>query len=848
MAQKERKQLSGARPVLETDRECGTPRAFRTVCRSREIKADAVSYCTLFEENPLILFIVDPEGIVNRVNTFGAAQLGYAPAELTGKPIFLIFHRDDRSAVRLRLEESLRSPERITYWEFRKVCKNGDVMWVKEFARPITDASGAVRILISCADITTRKLAEEALLVSEEKYRELVELANSIILKTDAEGKIIFFNEFAQRFFGYAEEEVLGRSIAGTILPAGDEAQGGFPICIEEILKHPESTAVDERESMRKDGERVWVAWTHRVIRDGEGRFAGLLCVGHDIDGRVRAEEALKSANERLKSVLESITDAYLVLDEQWRFVEINPVAEKIFRRPARELLGKVAWKEFPESVGSDFYRNYHRAVEERRPVHFEACSPLSERWYEVHAYPREERLEIYMRTITGRKRMEEALRRQATQDSLTGLFNRTMFVDHLRLETAQARRDGKKVAVLFLDLDRFKNINDTLGHDTGDLLLKEVAVRLRRSVRESDTLARIGGDEFNVLLPGIAHAEDVVVTARKIIYSFREPYVIAGYTLSLSTSIGISIYPDDGESTEALLKNADIAMYHAKEKGGDTYQFYNPAMNARTLERIMLESSLHQALGRGELMVYYQPQIDMETRKMVGAEALVRWRHPELGVLDPSRFLDLAEETGYILAIGGWVLKEACAQGKAWQEKGFPALRITVNLSARQFQHPDMVEEISRIVHETGLNPHLLDLEITESVAMRNIDLTVRTLRWLREKGITFSIDDFGTGYSSFRYLKRLPIDTIKIDGSLIKGLVDDPDDKAIVNAVIAMAHNMKKKVIAEGVENESQLHYLHTRHCDEIQGHLVSRPLSADAFENLLFSHTAPFGPSFS
>ena len=1099
MTEEEARGASAREGASKPDRECGYSEEFKAVCTAEETTADAISYCTLFEENPMILFIVDEEGIVQSVNTFGASQLGYTPAELTGKPILNIFHEEDREEVLLRLNESVRNPERITFWEFRKVCKNGTIRWVKEFARPLRGNKGQLRVLIACEDITERKSAEEALLQSKEKYRELVELANSSILKIDAQGNIIFFNEFAQRFFGYAEQEVLGRSVMETITPAcGEPDKGVSPLIMDDILRDPDSSVAKERECTRKDGGRVWVAWTHRVIRDEEGRFVEILLVGHDVtehrkaeealaqseellrtvleilpvgvwiidsggqivkgnsagqqiwkgalyvgpdgygeykgwwadtgkrieagewsggravtkgetslnevidiecfdgtrktiinsavpirddrgtirgavvvnqditgltraeaelreserrfqafmnnspalafitnrdlkllyanktyleaiglqpedvgtksaydifppefagryrenimrvldtgqtsqtvetyprpDGalgyalvyrftmegmreremvgvvavditeRVRAEEALKNANERLKSVLESITDAYLVLDDQWRFIEMNSIAEKILRRPAHELLGKVVWQEYPECVGSEFYRQYLLAVEKRQPVHFEANYPVSDRWYEVHAYPREGRLEAYLRNITERKRMEETIRRQATQDPLTGLFNRTMFMDHLLLEMAQARRDGKKVAVLFLDLDRFKYINDTLGHDAGDQLLKEVACRLKGSMRESDTIARIGGDEFNVLLPSISQAEDVIAMARKIIFSFKEPYSIAGHRLSMSTSIGISIYPDDGEDAETLLKNADIAMYHAKEQGGNNYQFYDLTMNVRTLERIMLESSLHQALERGELTVYYQPQVDMETWRMVGAEALVRWQHPELGMLDPLRFISLAEETGYILSIDEWVLRKACAQCKAWQDAGLPSLRITVNLSARQFQQPDFVGKVSRIIEETGLNPRFLDLEITESIAMKNVDLTVFTLRRLKEMGVLFSIDDFGTGYSSLSYLKRLPINRIKIDQSFIRGLTEDPDDRGIVNAVIAMAHTMKKKVIAEGVETEGQLQYLHIRHCDEIQGHLVSRPLPADDFENRIRTYTIP------
>jgi diguanylate cyclase (GGDEF)-like protein len=422
-----------------------------------------------------------------------------------------------------------------------------------------------------------------------------------------------------------------------------------------------------------------------------------------------------------------------------------------------------------------------------------------------------------------------------AHHDALTGLPNRRFFMDLLDLELAEARRHHNKLPILFLDLDRFKYINDSLGHDIGDELLKEVAERLKHSIRESDTVARIGGDEFSILLADIANPDDISGIARKIVDAIKEPYWIRGYQLHSSTSIGISIYPDDADTKEALFKSADIAMYHAK-RGGNTYQFYSPSMNMRSIERMRLESWLRQAIGRGELEVYYQPQVTTDTRRVFCAEALVRWNHPEQGVLGPKNFIPLAEETGFITAIDEWVLQTACAQIRSWQEAGLLNLCITVNLSAKEFHKPDIVDRISLILQETGLDPKLLDLEITESVAMKSPETTIANINRLAEIGVHFAIDDFGTGYSSLSYMKRLPIQKLKIDQSFIRDIATDPDDRAIITAVTSMAHNMNMKVIAEGVETEDQFSFLRETHCDEAQGYLFSRPLPAEEFRELV------------
>ena len=437
---------------------------------------------------------------------------------------------------------------------------------------------------------------------------------------------------------------------------------------------------------------------------------------------------------------------------------------------------------------------------------------------------------------ITDRKRMEREIIEMAHHDALTGLPNRRLFIELAQIEMAQASRNHKKMAFVFLDLDRFKEVNDTFGHEAGDKLLKEVALRIRKSLRKSDTIARIGGDEFNIIIADLHRAEGSAEIARKIVDSFRVPFLIAGHELHVTASIGLSIYPDDDRDMETLFRYADIAMYHAKETGKNNFQFYNPSINVHSAQRIKMESRMRQAIAKGELMLYYQPLADIRTGKMVCAEALVRWRHPEMGLLEPKNFIPLAEETGYITAIDEWVLEAVCSQAKQWRQAGLPPVCFTVNLSSRVFQKAGFASGIARILKDTGLPAGSLYLEITETLAMENIQLTASQLAQLSGLGVQISIDDFGTGYSSLNYLKRLPIGRLKIDRSFIKDIATDPDDRAIINAVVAMAHNMKMKVIAEGVETADQLDFLRQAGCDEMQGFLYSRPLPAEIFSELI------------
>ncbi len=439
-------------------------------------------------------------------------------------------------------------------------------------------------------------------------------------------------------------------------------------------------------------------------------------------------------------------------------------------------------------------------------------------------------------RDITARKQDEQRLESLAHYDQLTGLPNRALFYDRLNQTLARTRWHQQHVAVMFLDLDRFKVINDTLGHDMGDLVLKEVAARLLSLVRDGDTVARLGGDEFAIILVDIATSDDIPNLAQTILGALETPLEIKGQEFFVTTSIGISCHPGDGDDARLLVTNADIAMYHAKEQGRNNYQFHSSSMDAKAVERLLLETRLRHALEREEFQLHYQPKVDLGTGQLNGMEALVRWQPPGEEMISPMHFIPLLEDTGMIVPVGEWILYTACAQTKAWHEAGFTKLRVSVNLSARQFKQQGLVEMVIRVLEKTGLDPQHLELEITESILMEHKDRTADALSRFNDLEIHITIDDFGTGYSSLGYLKRFPIKTLKIDRSFIQDIPDDADNVALTQAIIAMAQSLKINVVAEGVETNEQLVFLMNLQCNEIQGFYFSRPLTVDAFTQLL------------
>ena len=436
-------------------------------------------------------------------------------------------------------------------------------------------------------------------------------------------------------------------------------------------------------------------------------------------------------------------------------------------------------------------------------------------------------------------EQLEESKRLQrhlAYHDALTILPNRHLLHDRLQQALAQSKRSGKLAALLFLDLDGFKRINDTLGHGIGDLLLKSVAKRLKTTVRQVDTVARLGGDEFTIVLLEINHAQDAKDVAQKILKVISQPYKIEEHELFVTASVGISIYPDDGSDIESLIRKADIAMYRAKGQGKNNYQVYNLSMDAKFFERLTLENSLRKAVENEELVAYYQPQVDLRTGEITGVEALVRWQHQKFGLVPPDKFIPLAEETGVILEIDEWMMKTACRQIKNWEREGIANIRVAVNLSTRQFRQKNLTEKVAQILNDSAVQPKNLCLEITENEVMHNIETTVEILQALKKMGVLLSLDDFGTGYSSLSYLKRFPIDIIKIDRTFVNGIPSDRDDTAISTAIVVLAHSMELKVIAEGVEKSEQIAFLQSLQCDEIQGFYFSRPLNAETVTDLL------------
>jgi PAS domain S-box-containing protein len=580
-----------------------------------------------------------------------------------------------------------------------------------------------------------------------------------------------------------------------------------------------------------------------------------------------KSEALLKHAEAELRQYkrLINVSQDYIsLIDEHYVYQAVNDAYLKARNKTLQEVLGQNVAEVWGQQVFNDFIKDKVDRCLRGEVVNDQSVFEFRESetdYMDVTYYPcyghkgTIAHVVVISRNITNMiediKRSEAKITHLTYYDALTRLPNRLQLMDRLALEISHANRTKKMLAVLFLDLDHFKRINDTFGYKAGDELLEAVASRLSQQLRQSDTVSRmdynvqdmgdsvsrVGGDEFSIIVPRLSEGQLATVVAKRILDVMKTPFVIQNQELRMTTSIGISLYPNDGHDVEILLKNSSTALYRAKDRGRDNYQFYSPAMNEMALERIELENKLHHALEQNEFLLYYQPQYELRTNRIVGTEALVRWNSGDKGLIPPNSFIPLAEETGLILSIGEWVLRTACKQAKALQDEGFTPLRVAVNLSARQFQDPNLIEKVSLILKETGLPPNDLEIEITESAMIQDVDNALSILHDLKKMDITIALDDFGTGYSSLTYLKKFPIDTLKIDRAFVSDIdVKNADSLAIVAAIIAMARKLRIRTVAEGVESEEQLSFLQVQECDEVQGYLLSPPIPAPDFRKLL------------
>ncbi len=700
--------------------------------------------------------------------------------------------------------------------------------------------------------VIERKTIQRALQNSEARFRTISDASPLGIFVSDTVGECTYTNAAYQKISGLTLDQALGTRWSLAIHP--DDRQR----VLAEWRDAVRGVAPFQTEArfLRSDGSVVWTRLNAAAISDGL-LSSGRVQIVEDITERksteleLRASErALFEEKERAQVTLNSIGDAVLSTDLAGNVTYLNLVAEAMTGWSRQEALGRPLEEVFTILDGETraaAENPAQRAIQENQVVGLESnCilvrrdgfeSPIEDSSAPIH--DRDGHVigaVIVFHDVSAARAMAFEMEHLAQHDFLTGLPNRILLAERLSRAIGLANRHGKQVALLYMDLDCFKNVNDSLGHAIGDQVLQSAAQRLMANVRDTDTVSRQGGDEFVILLSEIEHPQDAALIADKLLAAFALPQLIAGHELHISLSIGISIYPDDGVDAETLMQNADTAMYHAKSGGRKSYQFFKAAMNRNAVQRQLVESNLRRALKEGEFFLQYQPQIGFASGEMTGAEVLIRWQDPENGLVSPAQFVPIAEECGLIVPMGLWVLREVCGQVKSWLNAGLPAVPVAVNISAIEFGHKDFLEEVTRILRETGLEPKYLEFELTESVLMHNLESSSLLLHDLKAMGVKLAIDDFGTGYSSLSYLKRFPIDTLKIDQSFVRDIAVDADNANIVSAIIGMGRSLKQRVVAEGVETEDQLCFLKKQQCVEGQGFLFGRPVLAEDFARLL------------
>ncbi len=822
-------------------------------------------------DNVAVGILFSRNRVVVACNALCAEILGYTHDDLIGLPGIALYPSEEAYKVMARKAGPTLASGASFHDEIQYRRKDGSTFWARTSAKAIDPQQPKEGTIWIIADTTREREVREELEQTTHELEAVFE-TSFIGIAVLHEGHILRCNQRYAELLGYSTNELVGQTTR-KLYPADSDYEVALTAFHADLQNGNEHQR--EQRLCRKDGSSIWARISARAFepaRPDEGSVWML----EDITDRKSADERVRAAlaeqelifnnaavgmmfvrnrivsrcNRKFEGIFgyaegELVGNSTLVLYPTLRDydddgVEVYEILRRgetaVGERPLRRKDGSLVWiratghRTDAPGPGLDVIWIYedvterHQAEEALIRAHDELEQRVVERTSELARTNTQLQAEIYERL-----QAEQRIWHVAHHDALTGLPNRSLLLDRLDQALTKAARSKHRAAIMFLDLDRFKSINDTLGHHVGDLLLKHVAERLRESVRAVDTVSRLGGDEFVVVLHEIQAPEDAMMVAEKILGALATSVVIEGHTLYATPSIGISIYPDDGEEAYALMKNADTAMYHAKENGRNTFQFFTAQMNDETNRIFTLEQRLRHALEQKQFVLHYQPLVDHTSGTICGMEALVRWNDPDNGLLLPDEFIPVAEEIGLILPLGEWVLREACRQNMEWQKQGYPARRVSVNLSARQFRQKGLVDTVRAILDETGMTPDLLELEITESSLMHDADETLVKLRQLTEMGIALAIDDFGTGYSSLSYLKKFSVSRLKIDRGFVRDLCHDKDDAAIVSTIVAMANHLGLHTMAEGVETEAQLQTLLDFGCKQFQGFLFSHPLPA-------------------
>ena len=787
------------------------------------------------------------DGTIETWNEGAERIYGYRAEEIIGKSVDLLAPGDHAGEFQ-KILELIRDGRELKHFETIRVKKSGEEIPVDLTVSPVKDANGQVVGASTIArDITDRKRADELLRKSETQYRLLFD-SNPIPMYVFHRQSLRFLavNQAAIQRYGFSEQEFFAMTIAD-ICPAQD---------IHDL---------SELVTTHATGLQKLGAWKHR-LKDGTiidveiachdldfQETDAMLVAENDVTERNLAESALWRAEEKYRAIFEDSVVGIFQITPEGRPLSTNrALAELHGYRGAEEFMANV------RNVPSELFVDPDRAIDlarmiakdtEARGIELEVyCKDKRKKWINLNiravhdASGNVVRCEGTVEDITERKAAEQRVQFLAYHDALTDLPNRALLTDRLSNALARARHRSEKVALLFLDLDRFKSINDSFGRIFGDDVLKEVAARLRSATREQDTLARAGSDEFLIMLSDLKDVAEAAITANRIMDAMKREFFVDGCSLGMSCSTGISVFPEHGLDGESLIKNAEAAMYSAKEAGRNNIRFFTGEMNAEPAERLALDNDLRLALDREEFFLVYQPQMEIASGTIIGCEALIRWRHPRLGLIPPDKFITIAEDNGMILPIGEWVLKTACRQAKEWLDAGLPAMPIAVNVSAVQFRQESFGEDVKRILQETGVPAQCLELELTESLLLSNKDVVVEVLDQLKRVGVKLAIDDFGTGYSSLSYLRHFRVNKLKIDRSFIRNVATNSDDATIAAAIIGMAKSLSLKVIAEGVEGEIQMSFLREHGCDEIQGYYFSKPITAAEVVDTLLSASSP------